>query len=107
MVSELWNKGNTAMPFNAEEVSKVARLARIGLTEEEMSTLGGDIDKILGWIESLKDVDISNTEPMVNGIDGQTPLRKDEANEGSLKDEVLSNAPDARDPFFTVPKVVE
>ena len=85
----------------------VAKIARIRVDEAEQEALAGELTQILTWIEQLEEVDCSGVEPMTRVGDMKLKKRPDEVTDGNCRDDVLANAPDARDGFFTVPKVVE
>ncbi|QHI95556.1 Asp-tRNA(Asn)/Glu-tRNA(Gln) amidotransferase subunit GatC [Aristophania vespae] len=95
------------MSLDAKTVSKMARLARIGLSSEEISTYQQEMQGILGWVEQLNEVDITNVKPMVGTDLARARLREDRVTDGNCQEAVLSNAPDRDGPFYTVPKVVE
>lgn len=95
------------MSLDKATVAKIARLARIRVEEAEQDALAGELTQILTWIEQLDEVDTSSVEPMVRVGEMTLKRRKDEVTDGNCRDAVLANAPDARDGFFTVPKVVE
>jgi aspartyl/glutamyl-tRNA(Asn/Gln) amidotransferase, C subunit len=95
------------MSLDKATVAKIARLARIRVEEAEQDALAGELTQILTWIEQLDKVDTSSVEPMVRVGEMTLKRRKDEVTDGNCRDAVLANAPDARDGFFTVPKVVE
>jgi aspartyl-tRNA(Asn)/glutamyl-tRNA(Gln) amidotransferase subunit C len=95
------------MSIDPETVRKVAHLARIAVTEEELPALSADLNSILGWVEQLQAVDVEGVEPMTSVTPMALPRRTDEVTDGNIRDKVLANAPDAREGFFAVPKVVE
>ena len=95
------------MSLDKATVAKIARLARIRVDEAEQESLAGELTQILTWIEQLEEVDCSGVEPMTRVGDLTLKKRKDEVTDGNCRDAVLANAPDARDGFFTVPRVVE
>jgi aspartyl-tRNA(Asn)/glutamyl-tRNA(Gln) amidotransferase subunit C len=95
------------MSLDKATVAKIARLARIRVDEAEQESLAGELSQIITWIEQLDEVDTSTVEPMVRVGDMTLKKRKDEVTDGNCRDAVLANATDARDGFFTVPKVVE
>jgi len=95
------------MSLDKATVAKIARLARIRVDEAEQESLAGELSQLITWIEQLDEVDTSAVEPMVRVGDMTLKKRKDEVTDGNCRDDVLANAPDARDGFFTVPKVVE
>lgn len=95
------------MSIDADTVRKVARLARIAVKDEEVEPLANEISGILNWIEQLQEVDVDGVEPMTSAVPMQLKRRKDEITDGDRRDDILANAPDAREGFFAVPKVVE
>jgi aspartyl-tRNA(Asn)/glutamyl-tRNA(Gln) amidotransferase subunit C len=88
-------------------VKKIASLARIAITDEEVAKIAPELDNILGWIEQLGEVDTSSVEPMTAVIANTLRLRDDVVTDGGKRDAVLANAPQAEHGFFTVPKVIE
>jgi aspartyl-tRNA(Asn)/glutamyl-tRNA(Gln) amidotransferase subunit C len=95
------------MSVTREDVLYVADLARLQLREEEVSSLQEDMNKILGYMDTLNELDTSNVEPLEHVIDLETRLRKDEAKEPLSHEDALKNAPDADSDYFRVPKVIE
>ena len=95
------------MSIDKDTVRKVARLARISVTEEELEPLAGELGSILGWVEQLREVDVTGVEPMTSVTPMALKRRADEVTDGGRRDEILANAPDSREGFFVVPKVVE
>lgn len=99
--------GRGSMSIDTDTVLKVARLSRVAVTEEELGPLVEELDAILGWVEQLSEVDVEDVEPMTSVTPMELKRRADQVTDGSRQDDVLLNAPDARDGFFAVPKVVE
>ncbi|MEM1163388.1 MAG: Asp-tRNA(Asn)/Glu-tRNA(Gln) amidotransferase subunit GatC [Pseudomonadota bacterium] len=95
------------MSVDTETVRRVARLARIALNEAELEPLAGELNSILGWVEQLGEVDVDGVEPMTSVTPMALRQRDDEVTDGDRQGDVLSNAPDAREGFYAVPKVVE
>ena len=95
------------MSVDVQRVKEVARLARIAITDQEAQELTGDMNEILGWVEQLDNVDITNVEPMTAVVDTKIKLRSDEISDGNYADKIVSNAPKFEDDFFMVPKVIE
>lgn len=95
------------MSVDAATVKKIASLARIAITEEEVAKIAPELDNILGWIEQLGEVDCTGVEPMTAVIANTLRLRDDVVTDGGKRDAVLANAPQAEHGFFTVPKVIE
>lgn len=95
------------MSIDIETARKVAKLARIAVPEEDLPALAGEFNAILGFIEQLGEVDVDGVEPMVSVTPMRLKRREDAVTDGDQQDRVLANAPDAREGFFAVPKVVE
>jgi aspartyl-tRNA(Asn)/glutamyl-tRNA(Gln) amidotransferase subunit C len=95
------------MAIDTDTARKVARLARIRVEEERLPALAQEFDAILGFIEQLNEVDVAGVEPMTSVTPMRLKRREDAVTDGNQQDKVLLNAPDAREGFFAVPKVVE
>ena len=95
------------MSIDIETARRVAKLARIRVEEEDLPALAGEFNAILGFIEQLNEVDVDGVEPMTSVTPMRLKRRDDEVTAGGMPDKILSNAPDAREGFFAVPKVVE
>lgn len=95
------------MTIDTDTAAKVAKLARIRVEEDALPALAQEFNNILGFIEQLNEVDVEGVEPMVSVTPMRLKRRADVVNDGDQQDKVLSNAPDAREGFFAVPKVVE
>ena len=95
------------MAIDAATVRKVARLARIAEPEEKLDQLAKELNGILDWIEQLNEVDVTGIEPMTSVTPMRLKRRADVVTDGDIQKAILKNAPDAREGFFAVPKVVE
>ena len=95
------------MTITQEQVAKVAKLARIKITEAEQQKFAGELTGIMNWIEQLSEVDTDGVEPMTSVVDTKLYRREDKITDGDRRDDVLANAPEAQEGFFVVPKVVE
>lgn len=95
------------MSLDAATVRRIARLARIGIEDDKVAQLQGELNGILGWIEQLLEVDVEGVAPMVGVEQIALRLREDVVTDDAALETVLSNAPDRAGPFYTVPKVVE
>ena len=95
------------MSVDETTVRRVAKLARVRITDDEASTLQGELNAILGWIEQLNEVDVEGVAPMTSVVEVSPRLREDVINDGGISEEVVANAPASEDRFFMVPKVVE
>jgi aspartyl-tRNA(Asn)/glutamyl-tRNA(Gln) amidotransferase subunit C len=95
------------MAVDIETVRRVAHLARMAVTEDEIKGLGRELNAILAFVGQLADIDVTGVEPMTSVTPMVMKMRKDEVNDGGIADAVLANAPEREDHFFVVPKVVE
>lgn len=95
------------MSVTEKEVQYIANLARLQLNEEEVKSFADDMNKILGYMELLNEVDTEHVEPLEHVIDLKSRLRKDEAQNPLSHEDALKNAPDADSDYFRVPKVIE
>ena len=95
------------MSIDTETARRVAKLARIKVEEADLPVLANEFNTILGFIEQLNEVDVDGVEPMTSVTPMRLKRREDEVTTGGTPKEVLANAPDAREGFFAVPKVVE
>ncbi|MEQ8823379.1 MAG: Asp-tRNA(Asn)/Glu-tRNA(Gln) amidotransferase subunit GatC [Filomicrobium sp.] len=95
------------MHVDEETVRRIARLARIKVTDEEAAGLEGELSAILDWVEQLGEVDTENVEPMTRVVPISLKQREDVVNDGEKADQIVANAPLSEDDFFVVPKVVE
>jgi aspartyl-tRNA(Asn)/glutamyl-tRNA(Gln) amidotransferase subunit C len=95
------------MSVDQATVRRIAHLARIAVSDEEVPHLMGEINAILSFVEALSAVDVEGVEPMTSVIPMKLPMRADVVTDGEIEDRVLANAPLVEDNFFLVPKVVE
>ena len=95
------------MSIDTAIAAKVAKLARIRVEEDALPALAEEFNTILGFIQQLNEVDVEGVEPMTSVTPQRLKRRADVVNDGDQQDKVLKNAPDAREGFFAVPKVVE
>ena len=95
------------MEVDEATVRRIARLARIKITDEEAISLKGELSGILNWVEQLDAVDTSNVEPMTSVVPISLKMREDVVTDGEKAADVTANAPMSEDGFYVVPKVVE
>jgi len=93
--------------LSPEDVQKVATLARLKLTEEELQQIGQQLGGILDYIAVLDEVDVSDVEPMAHVADVSNAFRADETRPRLLREESLSNAPKTDGKYFLVPQILE
>jgi aspartyl-tRNA(Asn)/glutamyl-tRNA(Gln) amidotransferase subunit C len=95
------------MAVDADTVRRIADLARIAVTEEEVGQLEGELNAILAFVEQLSQVDIEGVEPMTSVTPMAMKKRPDIVTDGDIAGDIVRNAPATQDHFFMVPKVVE
>lgn len=106
------------MKISREEVLRVAELAHLELSAEEIELYRGQLDAILTYIDKLKELDVSQVEPMAqvlftvpasdhNQGEKHPELRDDVLQCSDVCEAILAQAPDAAKPFFRVPRVIE
>ena len=95
------------MSVDQTAVRRIARLARIAITDEEVPHLQNELNAILAFVEELSAVNVDGVEPMTSVIPMKMRMRRDEVTDHAGADKVVANAPVSEAHFFTVPKVVE
>lgn len=95
------------MSLDLATVRRIARLARIHLDEAEVARFQQELNGIIGWIEQLNEVDVTDVEPLTGAAQMALKMREDVVTDGNIPEKVLANAPERAGDFFTVPKVVE
>jgi aspartyl-tRNA(Asn)/glutamyl-tRNA(Gln) amidotransferase subunit C len=95
------------MSLDAAAVARIARLARIRVTDEEKTNLAAELSQVMAWVDELQTVDTEGVEPLTSVVGARLKTRPDIVTLNVTRDEVLANAPEAMAGFFTVPKVVE
>ena len=94
------------MSIDNTVVKKIANLSKIRFSEKEEKSLEDELNNILDWVDDLKKVDTENTEPMLSVFNENMKFRED-IPKPTKSEEVLSNAPEHKEGFFVVPKVIE
>ena len=95
------------MSITEDQARKVAHLARIAVQDEALPALAAELNGILHFMEQLNEVDVDGVEPMTGVEPMRLKRREDVVTDGDMQIRILRNAPDAREGFFAVPKVVE
>ena len=95
------------MQVDEATVRRIARLARIRITDAEAKALEKELSGILGWVKQLDEVDTSDAGPMTRVTPMTLKRRADVADDGEMADAIVENAPMSAEHFFLVPKVVE
>jgi aspartyl-tRNA(Asn)/glutamyl-tRNA(Gln) amidotransferase subunit C len=92
--------------ISPEEVREIATLARLRLDEAEILRMTHELDGILGYIETVKNLDTGDAEPMTHAVPFECPLRPDVPGEPLPVEEALRNAPRREGDFFQVPRII-
>ena len=95
------------MSVDISTVKRVARLARIAVSEDDATRMTGELNAILGFVEQLNEVDVAGVEPMTSVTPMAMKKRRDVVNDGGKAADIVANAPVTEETFFVVPKVVE
>ena len=91
-----------------EEIKKIASLAKINISDDELDNYSDQISKILEYMSTLNDVDTSKVDEFSNQLFGNSQLLREDTVEESLnRDDVLKLAPDSDGVYFKVPKIIE
>ena len=92
--------------INSEEVREIAALARLRLDEAEIDRMTHELDGILGYIETVKNLPTADVEPMTHAVPFDCPMREDVSGQSLTVEEALQNAPRRRDGSFEVPRIL-
>ena len=95
------------MSVDATTVRRIAHLARIAVSEDEVAPLQGELNAMLAFVEQLGTVDVTGVEPMTSVTPMAMKKREDVVTDGAKADAIVANAPETEDHYFLVPKVVE
>ncbi len=95
------------MAIDEETVRKIAGLARLKVPEEAVAPMADELTKLLNWVEQLQELDTENVEPMTTALPMKLKMREDVVTDGGYAEDIVRNAPNHEDTFFTVPKVIE
>ena len=95
------------MKLSREEVQRVAVLARLRLTPEEQSSLTEELDRILGYMDKLNELETADVDLFGHTVNITNTLREDQVTNRPNADALLANAPDRDGTFFKVPKIIE
>ena len=94
------------MAFTEDDVRKLALLARLELTDEQIASIGPQIESILGFVDQLSELDTDDIEPMTTALDVDNRWRDDVVIDGLSREDALRNAPASDDECFLVPPVL-
>jgi aspartyl-tRNA(Asn)/glutamyl-tRNA(Gln) amidotransferase subunit C len=95
------------MALTIDEVARVALLARLRLTPDELPTYTGQLNAIVGFVQQLQALDTANVEPLAHGIDRHNVFRDDVLGPALPRHQALANAPKRNEEGFLVPAVLD
>mgnify|MGYP001376317618 CR=1 FL=1 len=95
------------MALNKKIVAHIAKLARLEVTESDLDVMSKELSEILSWIEQLEEVEIEGFEPMTSVVEMDLRTREDVVTDGGHAEDIVVNAPEQKEHFFVVPKVIE
>jgi aspartyl-tRNA(Asn)/glutamyl-tRNA(Gln) amidotransferase subunit C len=95
------------MSLSAQDIERIAHLARIRVTSDEVHQVRSKLEGIFKLIDEMQAVDTKGVEPMSHGLDMVLRLREDAAIAPNERDKFQKNAPQAAEGYFLVPKVIE
>jgi len=95
------------MSLDAKAVTKIARLARIAVSDADKEHYAREISGILNWVEQLAEVNTDGVPQMTSVANMSLPLRADVVTDGNQQEAVVANAPSSDYGCFVVPKVME
>jgi aspartyl-tRNA(Asn)/glutamyl-tRNA(Gln) amidotransferase subunit C len=95
------------MSVDALTVRRIAHLARIAVSDDEVPPLQGELNAMLAFVEQLSEVNVDGVEPMTSVTPMAMKKRADVVDDGDIADDIVKNAPATEHHFFLVPKVVE
>ena len=95
------------MSVDENMVRRIANLARIGVTDDDVPGLAKELSAILGFVEQLSELDTAGVKPLTSAVEDKIRGRGDVVTDGGYAQDVLANAPEKDDEYFAVPKVVE
>jgi len=95
------------MSIDKDKIKHVSKLARISVDEKKIDGLTKDLNSIFKFIEQLNELNTDKVEPLSSILNEPLRFRKDEVNDGKIRDKILKNSPKKNEEFFIVPKVIE
>lgn len=95
------------MTLTSDDVAKVALLARLRLSPDELATFTGQLNSIVDFVAQLQEPDTSNIEPLAHGVEVRNVFRDDVLGPSLPREKALANAPKCNDEGFLVPAVLE
>ena len=95
------------MSIDKDKIKHISKLARISVDEKKIDGLTKDLNSIFKFIEQLNELNTDKVEPLSSILNEPLRFRKDEVNDGKIREKILKNSPKKNEEFFVVPKVIE
>jgi len=95
------------MSIDKDKIKHISKLARISVDEKKIDGLTKDLTSIFNFIEQLNELNTDKVEPLSSILNEPLRSRKDEINDGKIREKILGNSPQKNEEFFVVPKVIE
>ncbi len=95
------------MALSLEDVAKVAKLARLKLSDHELESLAGQLGRILDYVGILDELNVDDVEPMVHAVELSNVFRADELKPSLPRSAALANAPKTDGKYFLVPAIID
>ena len=95
------------MTIDKDKIKHVSKLARISIDEKKINSLTKDLSSIFKFIEQLNELNTDKVKPLSSILNEPLRTRKDEINDGKMREKILKNSPKKNEEFFVVPKVIE
>lgn len=95
------------MKISAEEIKKIALLSRLEVKEDQMETVGKQLNDILSYMDLLSQVDVTDVKPTAHAVSMSNVMRDDVPQPSLANEKALQNAPEQANGYFKVPKVIQ
>tara|TARA_B110000438_G_C15763740_1_gene628541 strand:+ start:366 stop:653 length:288 start_codon:yes stop_codon:yes gene_type:complete len=95
------------MSIDKDKIKHISKLAKISVDENKIDALTKDLSTIFNFIEQLNELKTDKVEPLSSILNEPLRSRKDEVNDGKIREKILENSPQKNEEFFVVPKVIE
>jgi aspartyl-tRNA(Asn)/glutamyl-tRNA(Gln) amidotransferase subunit C len=95
------------MGIDEKTIKKIAKLARIRISDDDVTSLQNDLNRIVGFVDKMSEISIEKVEEFRFGETSLSEMRVDEETEENNAEQILSNTKNKKEDFFVVPKIVE
>ncbi|WP_353663000.1 Asp-tRNA(Asn)/Glu-tRNA(Gln) amidotransferase subunit GatC [Hydrogenimonas sp. SS33] len=96
------------MKFDDAMLQRLEKLSMLKISDEKRAEMIGELEKIVGFVDILGELDTENLDPSFSTLSGGTPMREDTPRENpEVRDIILEHAPKAEEDYFVVPSIIE